>query len=214
MSCREIRDLLSDYVDGELSSAAERRVGEHVDGCQACRRTLTELSSLLDAAGALARDVEPERNLWSGIEQRIQQPEPAVARGSWWSASWVGLAAAAVLVLAVILQVSREDEPLPASPSPDVAEAAPSYALISEEVRARNGLLQVRKDLLRAIGERRASLDPKTQELVDHNLVLIDQAIAEIYQALEENPENRELEFLLAATYQREVEFLKNMNLL
>ena len=88
------------------------------------------------------------------------------------------------------------------------------FSRVSDEVRAKNGLMQVREDLLRSIGQRRGELDPRTQELVDRNLEVIDQAITEIYEALEQDPENRELELLLASTYQHEVEFLKQLNLL
>ena len=70
---------------------------------------------------------------------------------------WVGLAAAAVLVAAVTIQVSRQGDGLETGgPEPvevTSVEAATSYALVSEEVRVRNGLQQVREDLLRSIIE-------------------------------------------------------------
>jgi hypothetical protein len=218
MSCQEINGRLDDYVDGSLSPDERGRVEEHLAGCAACREELEALRGLLDSAAGLAREIEPGHDLWPSIEGRLARAEPAVARGGWRSQAWVGLAAAAALVAAVTIQVSRQaDSPETAGAEPVepvAVEAAASFSVISEEVRVRNGLQQVREDLLRSIIERRESLDPETQELVDRNLELIDQAVAEIYQALEENPENQRLEFLLAATYQREVEFLKKMNLL
>jgi len=217
MSCQEIHERFNDYLDDELSPSARLRVEEHLERCAECREELAGLESLLEASAALPREIEPDRNLWPSIDGRLVRSEPVVARGDWWSQSWVGLAAAAVLIAAVTLQVVRRtDEAVPVAEPPMVAvsEAVATYARISEEVRARNGLQQVREDLLRTIIERRESLDPETQELIDRNLEVIDRAVAEIYQALEENPENQQLEFMLAATYQREVEFLKKMNLL
>jgi len=217
MSCQEIREQLNDYVDGELATDVEHRVEEHLAACAGCREDVRQLRSLLEAAGSLAAEIEPERDLWPGVESRIGKPERAVLRGSWASASWVGLAAAAVLVAAVIFQVARRDveiAPQPVAPTATISERQAEYALVSDEVRVRNGLMQVREDLLRSIGERRDSLDPETQETLARNLTVIDRAITEIQQALEENPDNQGLEFLLAATYQREVEFLKQINMI
>lgn len=38
MTCERIRQLLSDYLDGELSSAVTTRVQSHLYGCAACER--------------------------------------------------------------------------------------------------------------------------------------------------------------------------------
>lgn len=226
MNCHEIRDRLSDYVDDALSSDQRSRVEEHLADCATCREELAELVELVESAGRLARNIEPQRDLWPSIESRLARADAVVAPGAWRSQAWIGLAAAAVLVAAVTMQVVRRDtgqgarsdlgdQAVVSAPVEAVtAEQAALYSTVSEEVRVRNGLQQVREDLLRSIIERRESLDPETRELVDRNLELIDQAVTEIYQALEENPENQRLEFLLAATYQREVEFLKKMNLL
>lgn len=225
MSCHEIQDLLSEYVDGDLESSQRVEVEEHLEGCAPCRAEATALRELVDSARALRRDVQPERDLWPQIEGALR-PTAGVVVGPWRFPAWAGLAAAAVLVAAVTLLVVRQpgarlpDEGEPIQTLSAATEEAVSettlahYSRVSDEVRAKNGLMQVREDLLRSIGERRGELDPRTQDLVDRNLEVIDQAITEIYEALEEDPENRELELLLAATYQREVEFLKQLNLL
>lgn len=217
MNCEELRSLLNEYVDDELSSESREGLEIHARSCAGCRAELHELRALLDSASRLERRVAPERDLWSGIEQRIAPPTAGAVRGPWWSASWLGWAAAAVLVAALAIQVTRQEtttRSLEHADSGTRVESLSRTALISDEARARDGLLQVRVDLLRSIAERRDSLDPEAREAVDETLRIIDQAITDLYDALQDDPDNQRLEFLLAATYQREVEFLKQVNLL
>lgn len=217
MNCQQILEQLDDYVDGESTAEAVRQIEEHLSGCTDCREELASLRLLLTATEALESEIEPGRDLWPGIESRIQEPQRGLLRGAWSSATWIGLAAAAVLVAAVTLQLVRpevEIAPQSVESAAAAVEVLPEYRLVSDEVRARNGLMQLREDLLISIAERHDSLDPETQEMVVRNLTVIDQAITEIQRALEEDPDNQGLEFLLAATYQREVEFLKQINML
>ena len=47
MSCEEIRELLQDYVDDELSGEQKQGVGEHLGRCLECRRELISLREML-----------------------------------------------------------------------------------------------------------------------------------------------------------------------
>jgi hypothetical protein len=221
MNCDEMRPMIGDWLEGELSASDVERVESHLSECADCRAERDETAALLASAGELEREIAPKRDLWEGIESRIAETGEVV-RGPWWSQSWVGWAAAAVLVLALGVQLNRDRaatvSPGSVAQSSAVTMSAPNsielIAQTSDAARSRDGLMQVREDLLRSITERRDSLDPEAQRQVDENLLIIDQAITSIYQALQDNPQNRELEFLLASTYQREVNFLKQMNLL
>jgi hypothetical protein len=175
-----------------------------------------ELETLLAEARDLEREIAPARDLWPEIEGRIAISGGRVVRGPWRSSAWLGWAAAAVLVVVLGLRMGRDQEsmtPGSLASSPDRDEIS-LVAQISDAARARDGLGQVRTDLLRSIIERRDSLDAEARRTVDENLLVIDRAIADIHYALQEDPENRRLEFLLASTYQREVDFLKQINLL
>lgn len=68
---------------------------------------------------------------------------------------------------------------------------------------------QARRQLRAALAQRQDQLSPATLEVVERNLNLIDQAIREIRQALDNDPENKELRHLLTASYQREVQLLR-----
>ncbi|PIU26378.1 zf-HC2 domain-containing protein [Candidatus Aquicultor secundus] len=45
MECKEIVDLLTEYIDGELSESERRAVDEHLKGCPECRARLTAIKS-------------------------------------------------------------------------------------------------------------------------------------------------------------------------
>lgn len=52
-SCKEIADMLIDYVDGQLSPSDSDRVAEHLATCEGCRRTLQALRRSLELAGVI-----------------------------------------------------------------------------------------------------------------------------------------------------------------
>jgi anti-sigma factor RsiW len=57
-SCTETRELLSDYVDGELSAKTRRRVLRHLLMCRRCRAVLWSLRQTIAGLQALG-SVEP-----------------------------------------------------------------------------------------------------------------------------------------------------------
>jgi anti-sigma factor RsiW len=66
-TCRETRERLSDYLDGDLGARTRRRVSRHLARCKHCQALLESLT----------RTLEQLRSLGS-IDQG--SPEPAVVR--------------------------------------------------------------------------------------------------------------------------------------
>ena len=64
-------ELLNDYADGILSAESRKRAEEHLAECGECRKELEGIRSLKNRAATLPKSVQPERDLWSGIESRI-----------------------------------------------------------------------------------------------------------------------------------------------
>ncbi len=61
MGCREARPYLSAYIDGELDSASQERVKEHLASCAACRQTIARYQAVDDILGELpATSPSPE----------------------------------------------------------------------------------------------------------------------------------------------------------
>jgi hypothetical protein len=224
MICNEVEENLDEYVDDELPEEVRRAVEEHVRTCLPCRRTLTDLESLLERARRLPTEIEPGDGLWPAIESRISaMPQEAGDSAETrrrepfrWTLHWNPLATAAVLLLAVaapltIWQLARSPvEEFPVEQSDLLETASPTAAAML--ARSEDGVLLQRTDLLKVLERQRDILPLETIAAIEENARLIDQAIAQVRAALEESPDNRQLELLLAARYQQEVALLKQVN--
>ena len=58
MSCWQMRILISEYVDGELSDEEKQKVEDHIVVCGACYREFVEMKTLV---GKLKRALAPYR---------------------------------------------------------------------------------------------------------------------------------------------------------
>jgi anti-sigma factor RsiW len=54
LTCREIVELMTDYLEGALPAAERARFEEHVRGCAGCTAYLEQLRASLRVLGALA----------------------------------------------------------------------------------------------------------------------------------------------------------------
>lgn len=52
-TCRELTELVTDYLEGALEPAVERRVDRHLRACDGCRRVLEQWRAVVRLSGAL-----------------------------------------------------------------------------------------------------------------------------------------------------------------
>ena len=218
MNCREVKALLDDLVDGDLSERQRQAVERHLQGCVECRTSEEGLRALLVRVGALPRNVAPARDPWPGIISRIGAGQIIEHDFAGRSRRWYPLAAvaaaAAVLIVVVSLVtavlVGRERAArvalAPDRPSPGVVTPASL-----ELAQARATFAAARTQLLAALEARRGSLSPQTLEVVEKNLKIIDGAVSELQAALERDPGNRALPALLVTAYQQEIDLLQRV---
>lgn len=77
LSCGEVLDRLSDYLDGDLAASETARVEEHLRGCDGCARFGGEFRGVVDA---LRRHLARSPSLPSGFRERLRRAmgdEPA-----------------------------------------------------------------------------------------------------------------------------------------
>ncbi len=166
--------------------------------------------ALLERARTLPREIEPERDLWLGIRNRIEmQGAGAPARARVWRSRlqvpvWAA-SAAAVLLLATSIGTGLWLSGAPSLDDPATVRA------IADSLRDRDGMGAMRQDLLALLDERRAQLPPEVVSAVEKNLTEIDRSIAEIHLAFQEHPNNAALQFLLAEAYRREADMLEQL---
>jgi hypothetical protein len=207
MKCAEALERLDDYEDGLLTEAELQQMELHLGGCSDCRAEELRLRALIRTAADGPREMDPPRDLWPGIAERVvadHVPVPArrVRRILSHPAS---LAAAAAVVVALSSVVMRHGpEPLPAAGGSTTAAAAgPSDHIQAAEV----DYIRATGQLMDALNER-SPLSPETRGAVDENLRVIDDALGQLRTALENDPGNRQLTRMLASTHQKKLDLL------
>ena len=134
--------------------------------------------SLSPLVERLPRSIEPARDLWPGIEGRLER-RPA-ARRRW----LVVLAAAAVIIIAAASSLATawflggREQPAAVASAGDDREAV---------------YLRATAALAQELAVSRDDLAPETVAVLDRNLEIIDRAIAESRAALAADPSNTDL---------------------
>ena len=217
-SCEMREERLNDYVDGLLTGADRADLDRHMAQCEGCREAVEALSALKGAASALPGSLEPPRDLWPEIRRGLS----GSGDSPWWrvtgrrpASSWgwrVGLAAAAVMLVAASVSITL----LVVRPRPEstvahgtAASVPPGPAVLASYRAAENVYLRATGDLMAVLDDRRDELAPETVELLEENLRLIDEAINQMWSALENDPAHSGNRHLFNNLYQKKVTLLR-----
>jgi len=195
MTCSECGARLDDYLDGALSTAERALVEAHLASCQECREELSGQKALLSAARILPRSIQPEQDLWRGIEPRLmsEQRSGSTPPRSRPVPRWA-LAAAAILLVAIGAALATVWQRRAAPDSFTTATAR--YATESAALADR-------------LNHAARPLSPVTQAVVARNLAIVDAAIKEAEAALAADPGNAALEHIVIAAYQQRLALLR-----
>jgi hypothetical protein len=72
MECSQIRELLSEYMDGMLDKETAGVVEKHLETCKDCRKELASLRAISEELGSLEA-VEPPADFLKKVHERIEQ---------------------------------------------------------------------------------------------------------------------------------------------
>jgi anti-sigma factor RsiW len=231
-------DQLSDYLDDELGGAELEAVEQHLRACADCRAVLNDLKRVVAQAQTIPPR-PPQADLWAGIAERITEFPPAstvvpfasrpVRRVAF---TLPQLAAAAAVLAAVSAGVAWQI----ADRSPGAGNAGTVAAISAEaagsardasavaqapaaDTPAGGSIVQVGyadaqydaavADLEKALKEGRGRLDTSTIAIVQRNLEIIDQAIAQAREALAVDPANSYLSGHLVEARRRKLDLLR-----
>jgi len=209
MNCPQIQEQLNDYLDGELSQEAHQAIDRHLGECLVCRRELEAARTLEVWTAGLDSEIQPSRDLWPGIEARINK-SPAEAPPWWLQLAAAGIALAVLSVPLSVWWAGRLDESV--SATAQVAIEDELVAAQAELARSEDGVLLARTDLITAIERHRDVIEDETLRIWEDNMILLDQAIGELRSALNEDPQNLRLRMLLASRYQQERKLLQKVS--
>lgn len=170
---------------------------------------------LMAKAAVLATEVSPERDLWPGIEQAIN--EPVRPRRSGFGSMWAQAAAVVLLVggssgLTYLAMTGDEDPTVP--PMVDTIELGfePVSANFGSQYTLGPDYIDARRILKGSFDENLDSLSPEAREEVIRNLATIRQAIDDINEALADQPDSVLLQELLLDSYRNELSLMMQVD--
>ena len=223
LTCESFDELLPDYLEGTLDLGRRELVEHHLAECGRCAALVHDLMAIQQQARSLS-DLVPSRDLWRGIAERIEAPVlsiPAPApRRRRFGAAWM-TAAAAALVLATASvtyvatkRVSEQHRVGSVAQTPARPESA---AVAGAQLAASSAQVTYDQEIERLhkiVTERRTQLDTATIAVIEKNLKVIDQAIAQSRAALAKDPASRFLNDQLNRALDKKVELLRTVALL
>jgi Putative zinc-finger len=147
MTCEDCDELFLQYFEGDLDAATRAKVEAHTSSCARCQGLIRDIEGIQNEAAALP-ELVPSKDLWKGIEARIQPAVVSIAarkESTVLSRRMLGLAAAALVVVTSSVtyvatsrinkaaqprQVAEAPNPVPVIGGTD--ETGPSAARIAE----------------------------------------------------------------------------------
>jgi anti-sigma factor RsiW len=60
LSCKELVELITDYVEGDLSRRDRKRFDAHIAGCDGCRAYLGQMRRMILVTGGVTEEQIPE----------------------------------------------------------------------------------------------------------------------------------------------------------
>jgi hypothetical protein len=207
------------YADGELDATTRERHAGHLATCQACAKRLATIEGLLAQAGRMPAGIAPPEDLWPDLRRRIESQKLVALNTSagsqqvpWWTRPWPALAAAAILILATASATAWLLAPGGGGVQPGIGaiqvslpeNTPPQVAILINDYE---GMTQRLAD---EFASKRDLLPPDAVQIVDENLRIIDEALAELRQVLLSEPENETVFELLATAYRQKVSVLEH----
>jgi hypothetical protein len=203
-------------ADGSLSPEQVPPLEAHLRGCAACADDVSRIRTLMTRIHDEPVPVAPAPldELWPSIRTRIEASKVvplspnAIRLEGRRRARRVGssIMLAAALVIAAFALGVRAKSRGPASRAEDTN--ATSLITVADSAHAYEEEAQT---LLNQLELRRSMLRPEAVVAIDHDLRVVDSAIAELKEAIARDPNNPALRRLLASSYRQKVEVLRRV---
>lgn len=208
----EWTNQLSAYLDDELPAAERAALEAHLASCVSCRGVLDELRAVVTWAPTYAGQ-QPEGDLWPGISAEIKRKRVVAfpARlAQRFSLAQLAAAAAVVAVLSgggvwMAMRSGGEVPVVAAVPTPAGSGNPTFQPAVFDDPEYDEAVSQLETIL----HEGRTVLDSSTVRIIEENLKVIDEAIAEARAAIEADPSNVNLGVRVKTHMQRKLVLLR-----
>lgn len=220
-ACERYLNAIQELVDGTLGPIRRAELELHLESCDACRALAEDLQAIATAAQSLEPLTPPER-VWQQVSGRLRAEGRASSTGPGLvrrhSVAVLALAAALVFVVGGSLYLLKRQAavapsgpaPVASAPAPGTPPPAPGNATAAAPVQAvdiATELALIDKHFQNVIGQA-STKDPATAAVLQKNLLVMNEAIAESRKALEADPQNRSTQ--LYENLKRKIRFLQD----
>jgi hypothetical protein len=223
MDCSHYTDALQELVDGTLGPIRRAELRIHLDQCDSCRALLDDLQRVHDLAASFDNAAPPD-HVWLQIAGRLRQEgrlRPSASSASSRRPQYAILAIAAALVLAVgaslylLLPLRRSTGSVPPSTTAAAGSNAATGDAVQDDIEAEFRLAEQHyqnaiSKLEEAAKGGTDSIDPQTAAMLQKNLQVIDQAIAESRAAVRREPASAPARDSLFEALKRKVALLQD----
>jgi hypothetical protein len=190
MNCSQYIEAIQELAEGTLGPIRRAELQTHLDSCDACRALAADLQKIHTAAGSLG-DLKAPDHVWWRIAAQLREEKRVSARPPVRHRSFAGLALAASLVLVVGASLWLARSYRTADVQPGNAAPANTVQSITENLTIAERHYQAAIDELeKAANSNDGSIDPEVAAVLEKNLQVIDQAIAESRSALQAEPQS------------------------
>lgn len=225
MNCRNVVNLLSDYLDGRdmwFSDSEVLEIEAHLDDCPKCKRVQIELTEIRGAARELPLHT-PSRALWARISNIVEVDVPASERPtrieipelSWWerlksrkmTLSLPQLAGATALATALITFAVFLASNSTAPRRPFDFQAGTSAIILPDEEKIKADL----ERKLSLINARKAKWDPLVRDEFDKHLKKIEESLYNSRQILQYRPDDKVQRQMVLTLYNEKRQLLDDV---
>ena len=218
MYCDQYRETIQELADGTLGPVRRAELQTHLDQCDACTALAADLRKIREAAAALDHPAPPA-HVWMQVAGRLRQ-EGRVSVLSSQRKHYALLAIAAALVLSVgtslWLLFSRGETAAPAQVQSSVqgqgnAGAGDAVQSITDDLKVAEQYYQSAiSKLEQAAKNNDGSIDAQTAAVLEKNLTVIDEAIAQSRTVLKSEPQSQPARDSLFNALRRKVTLLQD----
>ncbi len=228
MNCEKCQELLSDFLDGTLTGEERGLLGRHLTDCLACAAVRDDLGAIVSSAQAAhnySYTPPSSRALWLRISntleaERAEQQQTAARVAALaaerresllartlqrrWTLTLPQLSAAVVALVVVVaagtvFSVQRILRPQQTSEIKSVASTQGHRRINDQELDL----------LMQRVDQRKARWNPRMRDAFERNIVVIDAAVNDSLQQLDQSPHDEVSEEALDAAMRDKKELLR-----
>ena len=153
----------------------------------------------------LPRSITPLRDLWPGISGRISQAKVVpLTRPAWRRPALLAAAAVALVVItATTTTIILRNQ------TPGFASHETPRGMVTDFASVEAEYMDAASEILRAVKAGEVKLSPATVAVLERNVQVIDDAIAESREALAKDPANAALREMVLASFRHKLDLLR-----